>query len=330
MINNNDTEIKFLDIEKIDESRIIVLRKKCIVDQTDNITNFRVQTTVCLISEQDDKKYHKYCGFNKFTEKTVDLPTIEDGWKQKNNRWSKYIIKKSFNRNLSLFSLDEQIDFSVYDDWKCYDTLDNYGTGFFVFIDASEKNVHVYGRTRNVLPYSNCFDQREIFTNLIGKYTPITVFIGKSVLNSMTDFSGGYGDKYDGNSILLRVGDNTEFRYIFIGLNVVEFTTDEVITKYVSSVGNNQVPYPYAESENWCYCMSQIQKSHISNFPDREKTGCISYNDCEYINIDHVEISPRDTDNCATEHSDQSIGEYAKFNGPVEVKHVEKSCLLYD
>ena len=72
------------------------------------------------------------------------------------------------------------------------------------------------------------------------------VFIGKSPLNAMTEFSGGYGPKFDGNTILLKFTNN---RYVFIGQCVMAFETRHDIVKYVSHVGNNDVPYPYAIDE---------------------------------------------------------------------------------
>lgn len=75
---------------------------------------------------------------------------------------------------------------------------------------------------------------------------PITaekVFIGESPKNEMTEFSAGYGPKFEGNSILLHISDN---EYIFIGQNIFSFTAYSKIIEYLSPVGNSDVPYPYA------------------------------------------------------------------------------------
>ncbi len=60
----------------------------------------------------------------------------------------------------------------------------------------------------------------------------------------------GYWRGYDtspymmhGNSILVHLGPK---RYVFVGLTVIQFTTNDVILDYVSYVGNNDVPYPIA------------------------------------------------------------------------------------
>ncbi len=116
------------------------------------------------------------------------------------------------------------------------------------------------GGQKKVIQNSDDTEEYIMFDNLIKKYRPTDIFIGKSVLNDMTKSSGGHGDKFDGNSILIKLDGSGPSKYVH-GIVVFEFTTDEPITKYVSSVGNNSVPYPYAESQNWCYCMSNNVKN---------------------------------------------------------------------
>mmetsp|Transcript_3604 Transcript_3604/g.6404 ORF Transcript_3604/g.6404 Transcript_3604/m.6404 type:complete len:292 (+) Transcript_3604:98-973(+) len=54
------------------------------------------------------------------------------------------------------------------------------------------------------------------------------------------------GPEADGNSILLQVEG---LKYVFIGDTIFSFTAKSRITKYVSIVGNNDVPYPWAMDE---------------------------------------------------------------------------------
>lgn len=75
------------------------------------------------------------------------------------------------------------------------------------------------------------------------------------------------GDKEDDNSSVL-----IEFphkKYIFVGTEVYEFETDEFITDYYSIIGNNDVPYPVALSDNYVYLM--LEKIYIDKkvFPDK-------------------------------------------------------------
>lgn len=89
----------------------------------------------------------------------------------------------------------------------------------------------------------------------------LSYFIGESPENEMTRFSGGYGDNFKGNSILLLTSSPSSslfsekrsegeiFEYVFIGEMIYSFTTPDKIISFVSPVGNNDVPYPYAIDE---------------------------------------------------------------------------------
>jgi hypothetical protein len=69
------------------------------------------------------------------------------------------------------------------------------------------------------------------------------IFIGKSPINKMTEFSGGYGPEFDGNTILCGLKNGN---CIFIGSEIFKFRPDAEIERFVSPVGNNDVPYPFA------------------------------------------------------------------------------------
>ena len=45
-------------------------------------------------------------------------------------------------------------------------------------------------------------------------------------------------------------GTAARHRYVYVGEKIFSFTTDHRITKYVSPVGNSDVPYPYAVDKN--------------------------------------------------------------------------------
>ncbi len=301
-----------LSIDELDPNYIEIFKKwiPCDFEETDG-GGLQLLIKICLRSKYNHNKYHKYCGFNKFTKKEFDIPTKEDGWlgledqilesfdeeygdeEYMDDKMSEFDrfntqfrnhnsheISSICNPKLSLFTIDKEINFDeLYRDWKCYCTEDNYSTGFLVFIDDLGKNVHVYGRTKDVIPYDINCNEHKIFNFLIGKYEPVEIFIGKSFPNLMTIFSWGHGNKWDGNSILLRIGHELEYRYLFIGIEIFEFTTDEKIYNFVSSVGNNAVPYPYAESDKWCYCFGSHRKALIDQLPNRKNEGHISYID---------------------------------------------------
>jgi len=141
-------------------------------------------------------------------------------------------------------------------DSKYYFTLDNGGRPFMV--DIIKKginqniNVFVYKKDNNYSDYDDNDEIENSYTENVETFYDIKeVFIGKSTINKMTEYSCGYGSKFDGNSILLKINDENE--YVFIGHKIFSFQTDKKIIKFVSDVGNSSVPYPYAIDEDDSY-----------------------------------------------------------------------------
>jgi len=69
----------------------------------------------------------------------------------------------------------------------------------------------------------------------------------------------GYWDGFDstpnkktGNSLLVKI---TDHKYIFIGGNIFQFTTNDKILDYVSPLGPNDVSYPVAFGTEYVYFM---------------------------------------------------------------------------
>lgn len=377
VVNNSQ---EYLDVAELEQERVIIF-EKWIPDEDvhsddangdihANPTKYeRMLRRICLISKTDNTRYHMYCGFNKFTKMTFELPSEQDGWysfdtytrqrydDEYNNsdnsdddyddkspipsydefyndnkmRETQYISSSICNPSLQCFSINDAIKFDeLYSGWTEYKTLDNYDIGYLVFINENKDEVHVYGRTHDVI----CDDvsianyERKIrFTNLIGKYKPIEIFIGTSPYNMMTDFSGGHGDKFDGNSLLLRIGNLEEHRYLSISGNIYEFYTDEKITKYVSSVGNNCVPYPYAESANWVYSINDMRKSPINQHDNRIVVGHVSYLDnVTYEPYNYKVIAERDSWACKYECDPQENTDAIRISGPFTYKMMPNTC----
>ena len=80
------------------------------------------------------------------------------------------------------------------------------------------------------------------------------LFIGKSPKNAMTTSSGGYGEKFDGNTLLIQVSEST---FIHIGGNIIQFSIKDQPMKFVSPVGNNDVPYPYLIGSKNTYLLAE-------------------------------------------------------------------------
>lgn len=118
-------------------------------------------------------------------------------------------------------------------------THDNGSKPFRVVINGNR--VRVYKRIRT----TTC--DSKVIVDMVSP----EIFIGKSPLIPMTEFSGAHGKKFDGNSFLLRT--NTPLEYMYIGERIFTFRSLDHISEYVSPVGNSDVPYPYAVDHSGNY-----------------------------------------------------------------------------
>ena len=129
----------------------------------------------------------------------------------------------------------------------------------------------------------------------LATFNVLKTFVGKSEVNEMTRFSGGYGSSFDGNSILLHLENN---KYIFIGDRFISFQSLSPIVDFKSPVGNNDVPYPYAiDQENNYYLLIEdviiLFNDNIINYEDPYSyyykasliTKDLSYSNPESLNI---------------------------------------------
>jgi hypothetical protein len=88
------------------------------------------------------------------------------------------------------------------------------------------------------------------------------IFVGDNDLNYEKYLKKGKGSK--GNSILLE-HKKEKNKYTYIGSDIGEFKTinGDVIKKYYSPIGNNDVPYPFAIGEKYTYLI--IEEVYIPN-----------------------------------------------------------------
>lgn len=124
---------------------------------------------------------------------------------------------------------------------KEYMVHDNGGRPFKVLIDKHSIKIYTHEFYNKPDKLGNDFGPKN-YTKLLKTINSYEgVFIGSDM--------GRFGL---GNSILVHVKDR---QYIFIGWNVVQIETKEPIISYVSPIGNSDVPYPYAISNNHYYYM---------------------------------------------------------------------------
>jgi hypothetical protein len=129
-----------------------------------------------------------------------------------------------------------------------YNIRDNGGNPFKVQIFGTDQ-VLVY--RRNYVGEEN--GQSMFNDQLIHTFNPTEIFIGKSIINKMTQFSGALDNPdFDGNSILLELDPNS-FDYVYIGPSIYRFKAYSKIQEYVSPYGHSGVPYPYATDEHGDY-----------------------------------------------------------------------------
>lgn len=225
-----------------------------------------------------DGYVYKNKDFNLFDTEETEIP--KDYEKEEiSMEWVKEYIcdpsrKRLYKNNDQYKLIQEKHKDSVH-----YFTLDNYSKPFIVYI--LDKIVEIFKEpeegfyTRRDDWEDDDEDKIWMYITLVAEYNIKDLFLGKSKLNAMTKFSGGYGPEFDGNSILLHIDDGDdeeEYKYVYVGNSVKEFTTNAKIVEYVSPVGNNCVPYPYAlDTEGNYYLMIEDKVINGIHFKKESK-----------------------------------------------------------
>lgn len=122
-----------------------------------------------------------------------------------------------------------------------YLTHDNGGRPFKVAI-YDNKNIKIF---KNMTGNKKKLSNKDI---ILFDLNPVHFFVGLSPYMKMTEFSGGVGPDFVGNSILIQLDNNNNYQ--FVGDLIYTFTSLKKIISFCSPVGNNDVPYPYATDED--------------------------------------------------------------------------------
>jgi hypothetical protein len=134
-----------------------------------------------------------------------------------------------------------------------YSIHDNGATPFWV--DVSGKSVTVLKNMNKDKMIDGKFTVIEYPPTILFTIDADEVFIGKTSPTGPTSPPG--------TAILCRVGST----YTYIGKEIYDFSTDDVINKFYSDLGNSDVPYPYAIGEKYIYIMLDkvaIEKSFFN------------------------------------------------------------------
>jgi hypothetical protein len=141
--------------------------------------------------------------------------------------------------------------------YREYMTHDNGGMPYTVELEIREKKASEFSSCRaDVSVFRNVyfrqFNKHRPKGDAILNYSNAKVWVGVSPSTPATRFSGGHGPDFKGNSILIQPDEAVQ-KYIFIGHEVLEFTTYNPIHTFVAPVGNNDVPYCYAIDDAGLY-----------------------------------------------------------------------------
>lgn len=146
-----------------------------------------------------------------------------------------------------------------------YKIHDNGGRPFKVHVNKNHVQIFAKKKKRDSYKFKPFYDKKVE-----------QVFVGLSPLNAMTQFSGGHGPRFDGNSLLLH---KNKLTYVFVGESVFKFRALAPIVSYVSPVGNNDVPYPYAvDSKNNYYLLVEGMIINIPVLADMDDPYDYYYN----------------------------------------------------
>jgi hypothetical protein len=124
---------------------------------------------------------------------------------------------------------------------------------------------------------ANRYAERPIYTTKILK-----MYVGKSPLNDQTRFSGGHGPKFDGTFMDQRQS---------ICLHSIKTFQSKEIVKYVSSVGNSDVPYPYAIDVDGNYHL--MLENVTLKMPAAEKDPYSYFYQASLITADRSFVPPK-------------------------------------
>ena len=182
-------------------------------------------------------------------------------------------------------------------------------------IHITENNCKCYGVTfeNNGHVKVQKFEDISKDKNTIYSVKPMEIFLGKSQVCNMTEFSGARDKKvFDGNTILLKVNEEkNKNSYVYIGGDMVcSFLTNDNIYKYISNMGNNLTPYSIAIGWENIYYLTpyfRIIKNENIDVDDIDKLFDIDYDDItsrEKIEINNIHSN---YDDVSTDDDDDNV-----------------------
>lgn len=174
-----------------------------------------------------------------------------------NNLWQ--VVVESGHKKWKKFA-----DFKLIDQKPIFNNRSNKkcrSNSYILSNDITDKIYNIYDNGK--IPF-----QVQITKNKINVYTyeSINNNVYNVLLLSIENFLGywnGYNlqiQNFEGNSLLIQLDT---FCYIYIGSEIYQFITDDIIYDYYSEIGISHIPYPVALGEKKTYFM--LEKKYLDN-----------------------------------------------------------------
>jgi hypothetical protein len=132
---------------------------------------------------------------------------------------------------------------------QVYAILDNGGEPFRVYVYEDDKRFVVH--VRDPWPVD---EHGEYIDDANLQPTYMRVALESQFVQCFVGSDPDGDPEFVGNSLLFQVDDRT---YVYVGVEIRKFRSEEPIEQYTSPVGNNCVPYPFARSRNYTYLMEE-------------------------------------------------------------------------
>lgn len=215
-----------------------------------------------ILEELSDQELFSFCLVNKEANKLCSNEVFWrnrfikrfgqfNRWKPENRSYKNFYLSlvKELGKEVDMEDLKKK-DRDIY---NIVFGLDKIKVKKYEVHDNGARPFKVYTDKMFVLIYKEIEDEKYSKFPIFAFLNPKKVFIGISSENDIINYGGSYGEEYDGNTILINTDGNN---YVYIGSEIYSFTAKSEIIEYVSNVGNNDVPYPYAiDKEKNIYLM---------------------------------------------------------------------------
>ena len=208
------------------------------------------------VGKIENNKFYEWKSYNNFG-KEQEIP---QGFEEKE------IPKKVVNEYFTGNNEKNMNEIKEVSKGKYYLTHYNGGRPYLVQVKGNEVNIYCINNEEFIYNWKHLLSNEDmIYNRLVKSIKAQKVFIGNSPKIEMTDYSGGYGSEFHGNTVLVQISEN---KYVYISVVIEEITTKDEIVDFVSPVGNNDIPYPVALGTDNIYYLLENKKVDLKLVPE--------------------------------------------------------------